>query len=685
MTTTTTSASSIGSVNMGLAVPPFTPHAISVSLPTWRDNVDYEAGDKRVLDSMVSGYPRFFIHLRIRKLARICEQKFGASGELCLLFPSKKAADHCRAFMLDRATQEGVATNPYVRLVQYLICPEDTAGESPGIHQKARPHSSASTQSVELHIVLFPSDLFPVAKQFWQHTGMGISSRLADHCLSLLPDEHSPSHTPLPSSPISPKPTFRTPNKHYSVKHSPKTPSLGESRTPAFILQAQLNPSEPLSKDQDTYLEERYGRNLPLSAGTYAKRALRRRIAGVLVRDNADDGPGGPSAGAQDAQTGPSSRGVQDVTEDDVYLYPTGMTAIWNAHQLVLGARPPAKSVCFGFPYTDTLKILQKWGPGCHFLGHGLDSDIDTLETILATETASSASSTSTPPVLALFTEFPSNPLLRSANLPRLRALADKYDFLLVVDETIGNFVNVEVLPYADIVVSSLTKIFSGDANAMGGRCVIFRSSRIFIRTTFDDTSGPNKHAYSLVLNPKGRHYTTLKAHMRTAYEDIFFSEDALFVERNSRDFAQRIKIIDANTHAVCSFLYSRSVSSPNPPPSPAVKQVFYPTYITPEHYNACRLPEGGFGGLFSLTFTSLAASEAFFDALPCYKGPSLGTNFTLACPYTILAHFTELPWAAEYGVEEGLVRISVGMEGKELLLRDFEIALRAAEAVVCN
>lgn len=119
------------------------------------------------------------------------------------------------------------------------------------------------------------------------------------------------------------------------------------------------------------------------------------------------------------------------------------------------------------FPYTDTLKILEKWGPGCHFLGRGLDEDIDELESILAREHASSPSS---PPALALFTEFPSNPLLRCADLTRLRALADKYDFLIVVDETIGNFVNVEVLPYADIAVSSLSKVFSGDANVMGGR-----------------------------------------------------------------------------------------------------------------------------------------------------------------------------------------------------------------------
>lgn len=106
-------------------------------------------------------------------------------------------------------------------------------------------------------------------------------------------------------------------------------------------------------------------------------------------------------------------------------------------------------------------------------MGHGLDTDIDNLEEILEQEYSYSPS---TPPVLALFTEFPSNPLLRSPNLPRLRSLADKYDFLIVVDETIGNFVNVEVVPYADIVVSSLSKVFSGDANVMGGRymsCVL--------------------------------------------------------------------------------------------------------------------------------------------------------------------------------------------------------------------
>jgi cystathionine gamma-synthase len=75
----------------------------------------------------------------------------------------------------------------------------------------------------------------------------------------------------------------------------------------------------------------------------------------------------------------------------------------------------------------------------------------------------------SPPSILALFCEFPSNPLLRSPNLKRLRALADEYNFLIVVDETVGSFVNVHVLPEVDMMATSLTKIFSGDTNVMGG------------------------------------------------------------------------------------------------------------------------------------------------------------------------------------------------------------------------
>jgi cystathionine gamma-synthase len=179
---------------------------------------------------------------------------------------------------------------------------------------------------------------------------------------------------------------------------------------------------------------------------------------------------------------------------------------------------------------------------------------------------------------------------------------------------------------------------------------------------------------------------------MSSSFEDIYFDEDAIYMERNSRDFEGRIGVIDSNTEAVCDFLRSRSVVGGGGANS-VIKEVIYPKWTTREHYEHCRRKgttiesgrkrEGGFGGLFSLTFTSSDASQKFFDALTCYKGPSLGTNFTLACPYTVLGHYRELEWAEQYGVEEGLVRVSVGLEEREGVLKEFETALKVAEGVM--
>lgn len=580
----------------------------------------YEEAEKRVVDAMKNGYPRFFIHLSIRKLMEICEQKFGNKDESCMLFPCQQYADYCRSFMADQGQKQQFIGPFSTRLVRFAIAKDETLQNN-----NAKPHSS-----VDLYIVLFNADAFPLAKQFWQHTGMGVSSRLADHCLQLLSSDTPTSESPSSSS-CSPRMPYKMSNRHYARSAQPINSSNGHRHG--------LDPVDQVDGERSVYLEERYGRNLPLTSAAAAKRALRRRIAGVLIKD---DDATYRHAGDHDVEVGPSSRAVKELSEDDVFLFSTGMTAIWQAHRLARDIRPASKSVCFGFPYTDTLKILEKWGPGCHFLGHGLDSDIDHLEEILQVE-----------PVLALFTEFPSNPLLRSADLPRLRALADRHGFLIVVDDSIGNFANVDVLPYADIVVSSLTKIFSGDANVMGG---------------------------SLVLNPKGQHYAALKDRLGDTYEDIYFDEDAIYMERNSRDFIHRARVIDINTEAVCDFLHANS--APSGRSNAVIREVYYPKYTTTHHYQECR-DSGGFGGLFSLTFTTQSVAQAFFDTLACHKGPSLGTNFTLACPYTILAHYTELDWAERWGVDRNLVRVSIGMEDKEVLLERLQSALAEAEKVV--
>ena len=108
--------------------------------------------------------------------------------------------------------------------------------------------------------------------------------------------------------------------------------------------------------------------------------------------------------------------------------------------------------------------MLETYGPGCTFFPFGTDDELDQLESYLEAEAQGSRK------VQAVWCECPSNPLLRTADLDRVRRLANQYGFVVVVDETIGSFANVDLLGVADIVVTSLTKSFRGYLDVMGGR-----------------------------------------------------------------------------------------------------------------------------------------------------------------------------------------------------------------------
>lgn len=147
--------------------------------------------------------------------------------------------------------------------------------------------------------------------------------------------------------------------------------------------------------------------------------------------------------------------------------------------------------------------------------------------------------------------------------------------------------------------------------------------------------------------------------------------------ERRRGERSERMRSRHVLTYASFPF-------APSPAPrcarSTQVKRVYHPSSTTPGRYDEFRRPTGGYGGLFSITLHSLDSSVDFFDRLPIAKGPSLGTNFTLACPYTILAHYQELDWAAGCGVEAGLIRVSVGLEGVNWLIEAFKKALEGAK-----
>jgi cystathionine gamma-synthase len=235
-----------------------------------------------------------------------------------------------------------------VRLIQYLICLGDKQKhkvDATGCDWGPAPSPS---RFAELHIVLFPADALPLAKECWQHTGMGISSRYAEYCLSLIPEESVQPPSSIVSHPE------KGHNEHYL--ENCLVDCVGRNMSSS----QPICSTGDLGYDMSNYLEERHGYAVLTGSGAVAKRALRRRIADALARNVPEDIRTAQCATDQAVEIGPKSRGAKDVTEDDVFLFPTGMCAIWNAYDLLTMTRPAAKTICFGYvPRYCVLRMLK--------------------------------------------------------------------------------------------------------------------------------------------------------------------------------------------------------------------------------------------------------------------------------------------------------------------------------------
>ncbi|KAG5927436.1 hypothetical protein E4U42_002271 [Claviceps africana] len=361
-------------------------------------------------------------------------------------------------------------------------------------------------------------------------------------------------------------------------------------------------------------------------AGEAAARAIRTRVADLLERS--------PVGGPREPLVRP----------DDVFLFPTGMAAIYHL-TTALRDWPGTKAVVFGFPYELTLRTKHVFGKDCVFYGFGTLSEMELLEDYVYMLSQQDRA------IQYVWCECASNPLLQTVDLDRMRRLADRYGFVLIVDDTIGCSANVDVLGVADVVVTSLTKSFSGYADVMGG---------------------------SVALNPRSRYYVRLRATLAADYRCRLYPGDAVKLEENSRDMLARCTTMNANALRLVSFL-ERFARDPKHP----LTQVYHPSIPTwcKPNYEARMRPataefEPGYGSVFTLEFDTVASSERFFNALDVCKGPSIGANFTLALPYCQVVFAHEKEWAAEYGVRETIVRVSVGVEDAQVLLDRFSEAI---------
>ena len=314
---------------------------------------------------------------------------------------------------------------------------------------------------------------------------------------------------------------------------------------------------------------------------------------------------------------------------DDVFLFPTGMAAICGVLLSCNERHSGRPTIQLGFPYIDTLKVQEKFGGGSSFFPDIAPPVYDKLSQSLASARYN-----------ACYCELPGNPLLNCPDLPRLAPILKEYGVPLIIDDVVATPVNIDVSGYADVVVTSLTKYFAGSGDVMAG---------------------------AVICNPRSSYYEDFKSRLGEAHEDLLWIDDAAVLNENIRSLPDRMRRHNAAGLYIAERLRQH----------PTIKHVWYPRWECHEAYEHVRRPDGGWGSLLSFVPEDAeTVSPALYDALPLCKGPSLGTSFTLICPYTLLAHFNELEWAESCGVSRYLIRMSIGTEDPQLLWRKIEGAL---------
>ena len=241
-----------------------------------------------------------------------------------------------------------------------------------------------------------------------------------------------------------------------------------------------------------------------------------------------------------------------------------------------------------------------------------------------------------------LWVESPTNPLLKLVDLEAVTKIARKRGLISVCDNTFASPWVQRPLEYGfDIVVHSTTKYLNGHSDVIGGVAVVR-----------DDT-----HRERL-------------AFLQNALGGVPSPFDAFLTLRGIKTLAVRMERHCGNAMHIAAFLEKH----------PKIERVIYPGLAShPQHLLAARQMSRRYGGMVTAVLKGgLAASRRFLERCKLFTlAESLGGVESLIEHPAIMTH-ASLPEdvRANLGIDDGLVRLSVGIENVEDLIAELEQAL---------
>lgn len=245
------------------------------------------------------------------------------------------------------------------------------------------------------------------------------------------------------------------------------------------------------------------------------------------------------------------------------------------------------------------------------------------------------------PNTKAVYIETPSNPKLTILDIRAISKVCKSYELPVIVDNTfMSPFLQNPLELGADVVVHSATKYINGHGDVLAGFIVGNKENIHFMRKKLMGDLGQNLNAW-----------------------------ESFLILRGMKTMGLRVEKHCSNAQKVAEFLESH----------PYIEKVYYPGLTShPQHKLAMKQMKG-MGGIVSFEVKgSIAAGKKFINSLKLAL-----ISFSLGDPETLVQHPASMTHASipkkeriKFGITDGLIRLSVGLEDANDIIRDLDQAL---------
>ncbi|WP_454054789.1 trans-sulfuration enzyme family protein [Clostridium sp. Marseille-Q7071] len=243
--------------------------------------------------------------------------------------------------------------------------------------------------------------------------------------------------------------------------------------------------------------------------------------------------------------------------------------------------------------------------------------------------------------VKAIYIESPTNPLMDVTDIEAVSKIAKEKGIYTIVDNTFMTpYLQKPITLGTDIVIHSATKYLGGHSDIVSG-VVVVNSKELAERLHF-------------VQNSTG---------------GVLAPFDSFLLIRGIKTLAVRMDRHNLNAKFVAEFLRNRE----------EIEKIYYPGFEDHPGYEIQSRQAKGYGGMLSFVLKEGYDYKKFLESLEMITfGESLGGVESLVCHPASMTHGS-IPYELrqKIGIVDNLIRLSIGIENPEDLIKDLENALK--------